>query len=128
MCYYYIKLLSFASVTLAVSQYCNLIPGARKKRRSAWYTLLRMRLISPDVGSPDYFLILSCYVTSELGLRTCQGNIVACNESFQQAISHALQRLATLSVVLKPEQRAVSQLFACTLHTRFSEPLVSQVI
>ena len=33
---------------------------------------------------------------------------MACNESsdFQQAISHALQRLATPSMVLKPEQRA----------------------
>jgi len=50
---------------------------------------------------------------------------MACNESFQQAISHALQTLATPSVVLKPEQRAISQLFACTLHTRFGEPLSS---
>ena len=47
---------------------------------------------------------------------------MACNE---QAISHALQQLATPSVVLKTEQRAVSQLFACTLHTRFGEPLSS---
>ena len=46
-------------------------------------------------------------------------------ESFQQAISHALQQLETPSVVLKPEKRAVSQLFACTLHTRFGEPLSS---
>ena len=46
-----------------------------------------------------------------------------CNESsdFQQAVSH---RLATLSMVLKLEQRAVSklQLFACTSHTRFGKP------
>ena len=37
---------------------------------------------------------------------------MACNESsdFQQAISHALQRLATPSMVLKTEQRALPKL------------------
>ena len=43
---------------------------------------------------------------------------MACNESldFQQAISHVLWRLATPSMVLKLEQRAVSKLSAIRLH------------
>ena len=55
---------------------------------------------------------------------------MACNESsdFQQTISHALQRLVTPSMVLKPEQRAVSKLSTICLHLahmRFGKPLSS---
>ena len=43
---------------------------------------------------------------------------MACNESsdFQQAISHALQRLATPTMVLNTEQRALSKLSTLRLH------------
>ena len=52
---------------------------------------------------------------------------MACNESsgFQQAISHALQRFATPSMVLKTEQRALSKLSTLPLHfahLRFGKP------
>ena len=39
-------------------------PQWAQKLRTAWYTL-RIRLISQDVGSPGYFLILVGYVMSE---------------------------------------------------------------
>ena len=47
----------------------SLVPGAHKKRRSAWYILFAHTFQSPqDVGTLDYFLILPCHVTSEFGL------------------------------------------------------------
>ena len=43
----------------------SLVPGARKKRRSAWYTLFAHAFNLP--GTPGYFWILLCHVTSEFG-------------------------------------------------------------
>ena len=43
---------------------------------------------------------------------------MACNQSsdFQQAISHALQQLVTLSMVLNQEQTAISKLSTICFH------------
>ena len=56
-----------------------------------------------DVGTPGYFLILPCHVTSEFGLDivNLSGYYNGESSDFQQAISHALQRFATPSMILR---------------------------
>ena len=67
---------------------------------------LHMRLISPRCGDSGLFSdsSVSCDVRVRIRYsKLVRIIIMACNESsnFQQAISHALQRLATPSMVLK---------------------------